>query len=236
MNKACRFTWTIPSQIGAKGLHSNAVWVIRDPLAPPDGITEESWIFRGLTPNSLLISENQQRAIMSEYALIVVDMVNDFVDDKGALYCGQSARDIIPFIKGLIEDCRKSGGLVIYLQDTHEEDDKEFERFPEHSIAGTWGHKIIPELAPQQGDIVIQKQRFSAFFETELGDLLRKHHIRDVEVVGVCTHICVMDTVGDLANRDYNIAVPRAGVADFDPEFHEFALKRMDRIYGANVR
>ena len=173
---------------------------------------------------------------MSENALIVVDMLNDFVDKKGVLYCGQSARDIIPFIKGRIEACQKSGDLLIYLQDSHSEDDKEFERFPKHSVVGTWGHQIIPELAPQKGDIVIQKRRYSGFFETVLNDLLKKHEIRAVEVVGVCTSICVMDTVGGLANRDYDITVPRAGVADFDPEFHEFALKRMDKIYGAKVR
>ncbi|NVL91137.1 MAG: cysteine hydrolase [Desulfobacterales bacterium] len=173
---------------------------------------------------------------MSESALIVVDMLNDFVDEKGALYCGQSSRDAIPFIKSRIDAFRKSGDLVIYLQDSHAEDDKEFEKFPKHSVVETWGHQIISELAPQQGDIVIQKRRYSGFFETELSDLLKRHNIQDVEVVGVCTNICVMDTVGGLANRDYNITVPRAGVADFDSEFHEFALKRMDKIYGANVR
>jgi nicotinamidase-related amidase len=173
---------------------------------------------------------------MSESALIVVDMLNDFVDEKGVLYCGQTARDIIPFIKGRIEAYQKSGDLLIYLQDSHAEDDKEFERFPKHSVVGTWGHQIIPELAPRQGDIVIQKRRYSGFFETELNDLLRRHEIQAVEVVGVCTSICVMDTVGGLANRDYDITVHRAGVADFDPEFHEFALKRIDKIYGAKVR
>jgi nicotinamidase-related amidase len=44
-----------------------------------------------------------------------------------------------------------------------------------------------------------------------------------------------MDTVGGLTDRDYNVTVPRAGVADFDREFHEFALKRMDKIYGAKI-
>jgi nicotinamidase/pyrazinamidase len=177
----------------------------------------------------------KQEVIMSHRALIVVDMLNDFVDEKGALYCGPSARDIIPFIKDRIADYRKTGSSVIYIQDSHSEDDKEFEKFPKHSVSGTWGHQIVPELAPHQEDVVIQKRRYSGFFETELGDLLRKHDIRDVEVVGVCTNICVMDTVGGLANRDYNITVPRAGVADFDTEFHEFALKRMGKIYGARI-
>jgi len=173
---------------------------------------------------------------MSENCLIVVDMLNDFVDEKGALYCGQSARDIIPFIKARIETFRKDGDPVIYLQDSHAEDDKEFEKFPRHSVTGTWGHQIIPELTPQQSDVVIQKRRYSGFFDTELSDLLDRHNIQDVEVVGVCTNICVMDTVGGLANRDYNTTVPRDGVADFDPEFHEFALKRMDKIYGAKIQ
>ena len=52
---------------------------------------------------------------MSKRALIVVDMLNDFVDEKGALYCGQSAKDIIPFIKNRIDTCRKSGDLFVYL-------------------------------------------------------------------------------------------------------------------------
>ena len=159
----------------------------------------------------------------------------DFIDEEGALFCGQAAREIIPFVKSRVETCRTDGCLVIYLQDSHSEDDREFEKFPPHSVTGTWGHEIIPELAPQEGDIVIQKRRYSGFFETQLGDLLEKHQIQDVEVVGVCTNICVMDTVGGLANRDYNITVPRAGVADFDAEFHEFALKRMDKIYGARI-
>jgi nicotinamidase-related amidase len=173
---------------------------------------------------------------MPENALIVSDMLNDFVDEKGVLYCGQSARDIIPFIKGRIDVCRKSVDLLIYLQDSHAEDDKEFEKFPKHSVTGTWGQEIIPELAPQEGDIVIQKRRYSGFFDTQLGEVLKKHSVKNVEVVGVCTSICVMDTVGGLADRDYNITVPRVGVADFDPEFHEFALKRMDKIYGAKIR
>jgi len=173
--------------------------------------------------------------MMPSKALIVVDMLNDFVDENGALYCGKTARAIIPFIKSRIEHYRKVGDPIIYLQDSHAKNDREFERFPEHCVAGTWGQEIIPELAPAPGDIVVQKKRYSGFFETELGDLLTRMNIHNIEVVGVCTSICVMDTVGGLVNRDYDVVVPKAGVADFDPEFHEFALKRMGEIYGAKI-
>jgi len=171
---------------------------------------------------------------MPQRALIVSDMLNDFADEKGTLYF-ESAREIIPFVKDRIEDYRKTGELIIYLQDSHSEDDKEFEKFPKHAVGGTWGSEVLPALAPQQGDVMIQKKRYSGFFETELADVLKEHDIQHVELVGVCTSICIMDTVGGLANRDYHVTVPRAGVADFDPEFHEYALKRMDKIYGTEI-
>jgi nicotinamidase/pyrazinamidase len=172
---------------------------------------------------------------MSKRALIIVDMLNDFIEEKGSLFCGNEARAIIPFIQERLETFRNSGDLVIYLKDNHDEDDKEFEKFPSHCVAGTWGNEIIPELAPKPGENVVPKKRFSGFFGTDLEGILDSAGVEDVEVVGVCTSICVMDTVGGLANRDYKVTVPVKGVADFDAQFHEFSLKRMKQIYGANV-
>ena len=172
---------------------------------------------------------------MSKKALIIVDMLNDFIDKEGALYCGDTVEPIIPFIQNRLKAFRNPGDLVIYLQDSHDKNDKEFERFPPHCVAGTWGNEIIQELAPMPEDKVVPKKRFSGFYGTELENILETAGIDEVEVVGVCTSICVMDTVGGLANRDYNITVPVKGVADFDQEFHEFALKRMKRLYGADV-
>lgn len=172
---------------------------------------------------------------MSKRALIIVDMLNDFIAETGSLFCGKEARAIIPFIQERLETFRNRGDLVIYIKDTHDEDDKEFERFPSHCVAGTWGNEIIPELAPKPGEKVVPKKRFSGFFGTDLGGILDSAGVEDVEVVGVCTSICVMDTVGGLANRDYKITVPVKGVADFDAQFHEFSLKRMKQIYGASV-
>ncbi len=172
---------------------------------------------------------------MPEKALIVVDMLNDFIDEKGALYCGPSARAIIPFIRGRLQAFRKNEDPVIYLQDSHQQNDREFELFPPHCVSGTWGVEIVRELSPVAGDIIIPKSRFSGFYGTDLENVLKAAAIEQVEVVGVCTSICVMDTVGGLANRDYTITVPRQGVADFDPDFHLFALKRMKQTYGANI-
>ena len=172
---------------------------------------------------------------MTTRTLIIIDMLNDFLGEKGALYCGQEARTIIPFIQERLESFRQSGDLVVYLQDSHDENDREFEQFPKHCVTNTWGSKIIPELIAKPGEKVLPKKRFSGFYETDLENILNAAGLEEVEVVGVCTSICVMDTVGGLANRDYKITVPKKGVTDFDPEFHEFALKRMQQLYGARV-
>lgn len=172
---------------------------------------------------------------MSKKALIVVDMLNDFIDENGALDCGVTSRAIVPFIRARIDHFRRKGDTVIYLRDAHDADDKEFEKFPRHCVAGTWGSEIVAELAPQTGEPVVDKKRYSGFYGTDLEKILIEKEIEAVEVVGVCTSICVMDTVGGLANRDYPVSVPVKGVADFDAEFHEFALKRMAKLYGARV-
>ena len=173
---------------------------------------------------------------MIKAALIVVDMLNDFIDEKGALYCGQGAREIVPFVRLRLEAHRRAGSLVVYLQDAHAKDDREFEKFPPHCVAGTWGSQIIDVLAPQPGEQVLPKTRYSGFYGTVLEAILAAHGPEEVEVVGVCTSICVMDTVGGLANRDYRTLVPRNGVADFDAEAHRHALKRMERLYGATIQ
>lgn len=172
---------------------------------------------------------------MPQKALIVVDMLNDFIDEKGALYCGDQARTIIPFVRDRLSTFRKNGDPVIFLQDSHDENDREFTKFPKHCIKDTWGSEIIPELAPVHGEKIVPKKRYSGFYETDLEKILEDANIKKVEVIGVCTSICVMDTVGGLANRDYNVSVPAKGVADFDNEMHEFSLKRMKQLYGARV-
>ncbi len=172
---------------------------------------------------------------MLQKALIIVDMLNDFIDEKGALDCGVQARAIIPFVRDRLATFRKNGDLIIFLQDSHDENDLEFTKFPKHCVTDTWGNEIINELAPVSGEKIVPKKRYSGFYRTDLEKILEDANIEKVEVTGVCTSICVMDTVGGLANRDYNVSVPIKGVADFDQEMHEFSLKRMKQLYGARV-
>jgi nicotinamidase/pyrazinamidase len=168
--------------------------------------------------------------------LLVIDMLKDFIEASGALYCGDESRRIIPFIKEKIEEFHRLGDLVIFVKDSHREDDLEFKMFPRHCVRGTRGAEIIDELPVEAGDIIVEKTRYSAFYGTSLNKILKDRAITEAHVVGVCTSICVMDTVGDLRDRDYPVVVYKEGMADFDSEAHRFSLRRMEKTYGATVR
>ena len=172
---------------------------------------------------------------MARKALLVIDMLNDFIDPRGSLYCGEAARSIIPVVRARIDRFLAANEPVIYLRDAHAPDDREFELFAPHAVKGSWGSDFIPELAPARGTIVLDKTRFSAFYRTGLEKALEDAAAEEVWVTGVCTSICVMDTTGDLRNRDYTAVIPVDAVADFDQAAHRFALERMKRVYGAQL-
>ncbi|MBI5118951.1 cysteine hydrolase [Candidatus Poribacteria bacterium] len=168
-------------------------------------------------------------------AWIIIDVLVDFIDKRGTLYCGPTAEKIVPFIREKVEHARQAGDLVIYMTDNHKIDDKEFRMFPRHAVKGTPGAQIIPDLRPQRGDIVIPKPTLSCFYKTKLDEVLARHKVKHVNALGVCTSICVMDMVGELRNRGYAVRVYKKGVADFDQKYHRFALERMVKTYGAEV-
>jgi len=176
-----------------------------------------------------------ERTSVAKKGLIVVDMLKDFMEEKGALFCGNECRKIIPFVVDTLENMRNEGATIIFLGDCHDKDDKEFTVFPPHCIVNTEGAKLIDELKVVPGEYSIKKTRYSGFYGTNLDKVLTSERVGHVYLVGVCTSICVMETVADLRNRDYPTFVFRRGVADFDQEAHKFALARMEKILGATI-
>ena len=168
------------------------------------------------------------------HAILIIDMTRGFFEPGRPLYAGDEARKIIPKVQRLLRAELARGADVIYLNDNHDPDDLEFRMFPRHCVAGTEETEIIPELRDFPGEI-IPKKRFSAFFGTTLGERLKELKPDKVIVCGVCTDICVMHTVGDARDRDYEVEVHAGCVATFNPEAHRFALEHMEKILGAEV-
>jgi nicotinamidase/pyrazinamidase len=171
---------------------------------------------------------------------IVVDVLNGFC--KHGNLASPRCRAAIPRIREAIEARLSMGDELVFLADTHDPHDREFEVFPVHCVRGTDEAEVVDELAPLlKVGRLIRKRRYSGFFETNLDDVLRGAGPELVTVVGVCTDICVLHTVADLRNRDYAVLVPAAAVETFDgpnhpgDEVQRFALAHLATVLGARV-
>ncbi len=166
--------------------------------------------------------------------VLVVDMLRGFLEEGYPLYCGARARRIIPNIQRLLETELAQGSTVFFICDHHTPDDPEFKMFPPHCIEGTIEAEVIPELAKYPGEI-IPKKRYSGFFSTQLDEKLKELKPEKLIVCGVCTNICVLHTVANARNRDYEVEVPVDCVASFDEATHRFALEHMEKTLGAKL-
>lgn len=170
---------------------------------------------------------------MAKRALLIADMLNDFVKEGGTLIV-KDASGIVPAIKTRIDQARSDGTIVIYITDAHRPDDPEFKDWPPHAIPGTWGQKVIDELAPEPQDFIVLKRRYSGFFMTQLDLVLREEKITDLIITGVLTNICVFFTAVEGRYLTYDVSVPRDSVASTSREDHEWALGQLP-LHGIKV-
>ncbi len=173
---------------------------------------------------------------MPKDALLIIDMLNDFVLESAPLEVPDT-RKVIPAIKKEVEKIRKEGKPIIYICDTHEPDDKEFSKFgwPAHAVKGTKGAQVVDELKPQADDIIIEKTTYSGFYNTKLDETLKGLGIDSLRLTGCVTHICVMFTASDAVLRDYKVTVVKDGVAGLSKEDHDAALRIMKNVMGAKI-
>ncbi len=169
-----------------------------------------------------------------ESALLIIDMLNDFIEDTGALVV-PGAKRIIPRIIQILEDARQQGIPVIYVTDSHREDDHEFRYWPAHAISDTWGGEVIEELEPASGDFIVPKRRYSAFFGTDLDNYLRELGIKKLYLAGVLTNICVYATALDASMRNYGVAVFKDAVASLSEDTDRFVFQQLAEVVQAEL-
>lgn len=167
-------------------------------------------------------------------SLVIIDMLNDFVKEKGTLVV-PAAQNLIPNQTRLLNESRELGVQVLYLTDNHQPDDHEFEKWPPHAIVGTWGSKIIDELKPEDNIPVIPKRRYSGFFGTDLDLRLRERGVETIVLVGVLTDICVMYTSADASSRGYDVVIVSDATASTSENNHQFALQHMKEVLGLHI-
>lgn len=157
--------------------------------------------------------------------LIVVDMQNDFID--GPLGTPE-ARAIVPKVKKKIEEYRANNYEIVFTRDTHDKnylDTQEGKHLPvEHCIFMTPGWQIHDELK-LLADRIIHKHSFG---KIKLGDVVHPD-TEEIELVGLCTDICVISNAMILKATfpEIPIAVDASCCAGVTPESHKNALEAM---------
>ena len=164
---------------------------------------------------------------MAERILIVVDMQNDFVN--GSLGSSEAQQ----IVNRVVDKVKAFEGQVIFTQDTHEDNymsTQEGKLLPvPHCIEGTAGWQLVPELEAYQRAndcLVYKKDRFGSI---ELARHLITENIESIELVGLCTDICVVSNALLLKAylSEVPISVDASCCAGVTPQKHEAALETM---------
>ncbi|MBB3944132.1 nicotinamidase-related amidase [Rhizobium skierniewicense] len=190
-----------------------------------------------------------------EVALIVIDMQRDFAEPGGfgaSLGNDVSAiAKIVPDVKRLIEGFRAAGLPVIHTMECHRPDLSDLPRakrdrgnpslrIGDHGplgrilISGEPGTAILPELAPIEGEVVIEKPGKGAFYATNLDDVLRSKGVTQLVFAGVTTEVCVQTTMREANDRGFECLLAEDATESYFPDFKAAAIA-MIRAQGAIV-
>lgn len=160
--------------------------------------------------------------------LVVVDMQKDFVD--GSLGTPEAAA-IVPNVVEKVKAAKKAGDQIIFTMDTHETNylqTAEGKNLPvEHCIRETAGWKLIPQLRPLTADTkIVQKPTFGS---THLSYLAAIGDYEEIELIGLCTDICVISNALLLKATvpETPIMVDASCCAGVTPQSHQNALEAM---------
>lgn len=172
-------------------------------------------------------------------AYIIVDMSNDFVHDEGGLTAGKPAQLIVDRTVETADEYLKAGKPVVIAMDAHRPDDPHFALWPPHNIKGTWGqmpYGKLNEWYEKNRDRVIwiDKPEYDAFYETDLAKILKEHEVDEVLIGGVCTDICVFNTVYGAYKEGFRTKVDPKLCATFTDN-GEIFINQMNAIYKTEI-
>ena len=163
--------------------------------------------------------------------LIVVDMQNDFIN--GSLGT-KEAQAIVPAVKARILEAMEDRWQVIFTKDTHSIDylkTQEGKNLPiKHCLRGSDGWQLHPELQDLSiGSSVFEKGSFGSL---ELAEYVSSLNPDAIEVIGLCTDICVVSNVALLKAYcpEVTMSVRASCCAGVTPEAHEHALATMKSL------
>ncbi len=174
----------------------------------------------------------------TETALLVIDMQYGGGAPDGSLVRMLNVdvtkqEDIVTPIVELKNYFNENGMLVVNVKTEYEEDFSDWkilsERFEvkkyKHFVKGSSDAEIIPPLAPREGEELVVKNRWDAFFDTNLDEILKDRGIANLVMVGAATDVCVLETCSHAFSLNYNCIVPIETTASFNAERKKIGLE-----------
>jgi nicotinamidase/pyrazinamidase len=164
-------------------------------------------------------------------AVIVVDMLQGNYSQERT---DKEEEKIIEPVRDFLRSARSLSIPVIFACDSFLPEDFLFKgRMKPHSLRGTTGTHPLPDLEPQNGDIILEKRRFSAFFKTDLDQTLRTFGVDTVAICGVNTHFCVLATAFDAVCHDFSTVMLEDLSACYKRQIHQSFMDayRYNAIY-----
>ncbi len=158
-------------------------------------------------------------------ALIVIDLLRDTFENHPQAWVTKAAGAFLPTLNAVIDVFHDRGFPVVFACDSFLREDFIFMgRMAPHSLRGTPGAELIPELHRRPDDHLVPKRRFSGFFKTDLDQTLRTFGVDTVALAGVATPICVTATALDALSHDFRVWIIEDCCAAHRPEDHRAVL------------
>lgn len=165
---------------------------------------------------------------------VFVDLLEDFFskpplsERRGAISCA---------VNELASFARENDLPVIWVRQEFEPDLSDaFQSMRETgtriTIRGTTGCDIIMEVERKPNDVEVVKKRYSAFFGTQLDQLLESVHCSHLIIGGVNTHACVRATAVDAFQLDYSVILAIDSIASYDDEYHRESIRYLAQSIG----
>ncbi|WP_163529226.1 isochorismatase family cysteine hydrolase [Halobacillus ihumii] len=166
-------------------------------------------------------------------ALLIIDMINKMDFDGGEALL-ENTKSIMDNLNRLKKEVKQRGIPVIYVNDNFGlwQDNKT--DLIEECRKGI-GRPIINGILPEDDDYFIIKPKHSGFYGTQLNILLGQLGISNLILTGVAGDICVLFTANDAYMREFNLWVPRDGIASEKEEDNENAIKIIERSLFAHT-
>ncbi|MCF6115125.1 MULTISPECIES: cysteine hydrolase family protein [Mesorhizobium] len=166
-------------------------------------------------------------------AVLAVDLQGENLPEGACTV--ENYPDVLSKSQKVLAACRRTGFPIIYTRhwldpkgiDTPRYESLDDRGRPLHSVAGSTRGEICPEVTPQDGDIVIDKQRFTAFYGTKLDLVLNRMDIEHLIIFGVWTEACLETTVWDALWRDFRITLVKDACGSATETIHKTAMLDM---------